>query len=54
MSNSIGDVKGISGCSTALNGQSGQGAVKPSAMGNASPGGTKPPKAPQASVAMPK
>jgi hypothetical protein len=54
MSNSIGDVRGISGHSTALNGQGGQGAVKPSAAGNASPGGTKPERCPEAAVPMPK
>lgn len=52
--NEIGNVKGITGHSTALNGQGGQGAVKPSASGNASPGGTKPEKCPEASVPMPK
>ena len=54
MANEIGTVKGITGCSTALNGQAGQGGVKPSASGNASPGGTKPPKPAEASVPMPK
>lgn len=44
MANDIGSVKGISGSSMALNGQSGQGAVKPSTKGSDSPGGTKPPK----------
>lgn len=42
--NSIGDVKGITGTSMGINGQAGQGAHKPSAKGNPSPGGTKPPK----------
>lgn len=54
MSNDIGSVKGISGHSTALNGQTGQGAMKPSAAGKESPGGTKPPKPAEAPVAMPK
>ena len=53
-SNEIGNVKGITGHSTALNGQTGQGAMKPSAAGKESPGGTKPPKAPEAPVPMPK
>ena len=54
MSNEIGSVKGISGTSMGLNGQAGQGAVKPSASGNANPGGHKPSKPPEASVPMPK
>jgi hypothetical protein len=54
MANSIGDVKGISGTSTALNTQAGHGAVKPSASGNSDPGGTKPPVVPDANVPMPK
>lgn len=54
MSDEIGSVKGISGTSMGLNGQSGQGAVKPSASGNASPGGTKPMKPAEAPVPMPK
>lgn len=54
MANEIGSVKGINGTSTALNGQSGYGAVKPSASGNSSPGGTKPDKPADASVPMPK
>lgn len=54
MSNSIGDVKGVTGNSTALNTQAGQGAMKPSASGNASPGGTKPAKPADAAVPMPK
>lgn len=54
MSNGIGDVKGISGSSTALNGQSGSGGQKPSASGNSNPGNTKPPKPADGSVPMPK
>jgi hypothetical protein len=54
MSDNIGDVKGIKGNSMALNGQKGQGAVKPSASGNGSPGGTKPDKPAEAPVPMPK
>lgn len=54
MANEIGSVKGITGCSTALNGQTGQGANKPSASGKESPGGTKPDKPAEASVPMPK
>jgi hypothetical protein len=52
--NDIGSVRGISGCSTALNGQAGQGTQKPMASGNTSPGGTKPPKPADGHVAMPK
>ena len=54
MSNDIGSVKGISGTSMALNGQKGDGAQKPMASGNSSPGGTKPPMAPCGPVPMPK
>jgi hypothetical protein len=54
MANDIGSQKGTTGNSMALNHQSGQGCVKPSASGSGNPGGTKPPKAPEASVPMPK
>ena len=54
MADEIGSVRGVSGTSMALNTQSGQGAVKPSAKGNASPGGTKPERAPEGNVPMPK
>lgn len=54
MPNDIGSVTSINGHSTALNCQPGQGTVKPSAKGDASPGGTKPMMAPEASVPMPK
>lgn len=54
MANDIGSVRGISGTSTALNGQAGCGAVKPSASGKDSPGGTKPPKPAAASVPVAK
>lgn len=54
MGNEIGNVKGISGNSMALNGQPGQGGVKPQAAGKDSPGGTKPSKPAEASVPMPK
>lgn len=54
MADDIGSVKGIMGKSTALNCQSGQGTQKPSASGKDSPGGTKPPKAPEGPVPMPK
>lgn len=54
MPNDIGSVKGINGSSTALNCQSGQGGQKPSASGDRSPGGTKPPKPPESPVPMPK
>lgn len=53
--NDIGSVKGITGTSSALNNQKGQGAQKPSATGgNSNPGGCKPEKKPEASVPMPK
>ena len=54
MANDIGSVKGVSGTSMALNCQSGQGTQKPSAAGNSNPGNTKPPKAPEGPVPMPK
>lgn len=54
MADEIGNVKSITGCSTALNGQAGQGGQKPSASGNASPGGTKPDKPAPAPTPMPK
>jgi hypothetical protein len=54
MSNTIGNVTGITGTSTALNGQPGQGTQKPSPQGNSSPGGTKPPKPADGPVPMPK
>lgn len=53
MANDIGSVKGIMGKSTALNCQMGQGTQKPSASGKDSPGGTKPPKAPEGPVPIP-
>jgi hypothetical protein len=54
MANDIGSVRGINGFSTALNCQSGQGTQKPMASGNSNPGDTKPPKAPEGPVPMPK
>lgn len=54
MPNDIGSVRGITGTSTALNTQSGQGAVKPSAQGKENPGMTKPDKPADAPVPMPK
>lgn len=54
MSNSIGDVKGISGNSMALNCQKGQGTQKPMPSGSNNPGGTKPDKPADGSVPMPK
>lgn len=54
MSNDIGSVRGISGHSTALNGQPGQGTQKPMPGGNSNPGNTKPPKPADGAVAMPK
>jgi hypothetical protein len=54
MADDIGDIKEIRGTSMALNGQKGQGAQKPSAMGKDDPGGTKPPEARDEHVPMPK
>lgn len=54
MADDIGNVKGITGNSMALNGQSGQGTQKPVASGNGDPGGTKPPKPADGAVPMPK
>jgi hypothetical protein len=54
MADDIGSVKGVMGTSMALNCQPGQGTQKPSAMGKDSPGGTKPLKAPEGPVPMPK
>ena len=54
MPNDIGSVRGITGHSTALNCQPGQGTQKPSPAGTASPGGTKPDKPADGMVAMPK
>jgi hypothetical protein len=54
MADEIGNVKSVMGTSMALNNQMGQGTQKPSAMGQASPGGTKPERAPCGPVPMPK
>ena len=54
MTNGIGDVKGVSGTSMGHNGQSGAGGPKPTVSGNANPGNTKPPRAPEGPVPMPK
>jgi hypothetical protein len=54
MANEIGEVKGITGSSMGLNGQAGCGGQKPMASGNASPGGTKPPREADGKVPMPK
>lgn len=54
MANDIGGVKGVSGSSMALNTQRGEGAMKPSPTGNSNPGNTKPPKAEECHVPMPK
>lgn len=56
MADDIGSVRGISGTSVALNNQSGQGAVKPSAKGEGNPNGCKPsrPEGADGPVAMPK
>ena len=52
---SIGDMKSINTTSMGLNGQSGCGAAKPiTSGGQANPGGTKPMRAPDAPVPMPK
>jgi len=54
MANDIGSVKGVTGCSVALNGQSGQGGQKPAPSGSRDPGGTRPSKPAEPPVAMPK
>ncbi len=51
MANDIGSVRGISGTSNSLNGQAGQGAVKPVATSKTTDAPTKPA---EASVPMPK
>lgn len=50
MANSVGDVRGISGSSVALNTQRGQGGHKPSAKGNNNPSDSKPPRAEETKV----
>lgn len=54
MANDIGSVTGINGTSTGINNQGGNGCEKPSAAGNANPGGTKPARVPDSKVPMPK
>jgi hypothetical protein len=55
MANEIGNVKGITGTSMALNNQAGQGTQKPMPSGGKSdPGGTKPNEIKDAHVPMPK
>lgn len=54
MGDQIGNVRGITGSSMALNGQKGESAQKPMASGNHNPGGTKPDKPACGSVPMPK
>lgn len=54
MADDIGSVKSVGGTSMGLNGQMGCGGQKPSSMGNASPGGTKPPKPADGPTPMPK
>lgn len=55
MSNDIGSVKGVTGNSTCLNTQPGQGTQKPSpTAGSVNPGDTKPPKPADGAVPMPK
>lgn len=54
MTNEIGTVRGITGKSVSLNGQAGQGAVKPMPTMKDDPGGCKPDKPAEASVPMPK
>jgi hypothetical protein len=54
MANDIGNIRPINGHSTALNTQPFSGTAKPSCSGKESPGGSKPPKAPEGGVPMPK
>jgi hypothetical protein len=55
MANDIGSLKSVSGSSMNLNTQRGEGGMKPvPTSGTASPGGTKPPKAEECHVPMPK
>jgi hypothetical protein len=55
ITNTIGNFSGISGNSTCLNGQPGQGTQKPNPTGASSnPGGTKPAKPADGAVPMPK
>lgn len=55
MANSIGDVKSVNGTSMGMNGQNAANPLqKPTAAGNPSPGGTKPPMPMDGKVAMPK
>jgi hypothetical protein len=54
MKNQIGESESIHGSSVALNGQAGQGGVKPSAKGNDNPGGHKPKTEKEEHVPMPK
>lgn len=54
MANEIGNVRGINGKSLSLNGQAGQGGVKPMPSMKDDPGGCKPSKPAEASVPMPK
>jgi hypothetical protein len=55
MADDIGSVRGISGTSMNLNTQEGCGTPKPSATaGTSNPGDTKPPRAPEKPVQMPK
>ena len=54
MANDIGSVKGVTGTSTELNTRRGTGGEKPEFIGKANPGNTKPPRAPEVAVPMPK
>ena len=54
MADEIGNVKGVTGTSMGINGQSGAGGQKPSCAGNTSPGNTKPPREADGKVPMPK
>ena len=54
MTNTIGDVKGVTGSSVAHNTQPGAGGQKPSVSGSDNPNGHKPPKPPEGTVLMPK
>ncbi len=49
-----GNIKSVNGTSMAMNGGGGAPMQKPTATGNPSPGGTKPPKPAEIPVKMPK
>lgn len=54
MTNTIGDVRGVSGSSVALNNQPGQGTQKPNPSGSRSPNDVQPTKPGDGPVPMPK